>query len=101
MKVKDASEVRRLDAKRTDGSRPTRKDASSVTTDKVSTDSTAKLEAATTAARASAGSNRQLRLEQIETAIKNGTFKPDPARIAARILDDAKITAELQAMLNH
>ncbi len=101
MKVKDASEVRRLDAKRTDGSTPTRKDAPATTTDKVSTDSTAKLEAATTAAKASARSNRELRLEEIETAIKNGTFKPDPARIAARILDDAQITAQLQAMLHH
>ena len=101
MKVTDASQIRGLDAKTPAGSKTTRDaDRAPSTSDKVSTDSKATLEAATAAAQIAAGSDRTVRLEAIEAAVRNGAFKPDPQRIAARILDDAELSAKLQAMLN-
>ncbi len=67
--------------------------------DKVSTDSSAQVEAATTAARSALGNKHDLRLSEIAAAVRNGTFKPDPQRIAQKILDDAELTAMLQTML--
>jgi negative regulator of flagellin synthesis FlgM len=100
MKVKDASEVRRVEANRAQESRRSPAGAGPAASDKVSTDSKAQLDAAATAARQALGNNRTIRLEAIEAAVRQGTFKPDPARIAQRILDDAELTATLQAMLN-
>jgi negative regulator of flagellin synthesis FlgM len=99
MRVKDASEVRRVDATRTPESKRTPASAGSAASDKVSTDSKAQLDAAATAARQAAGQNRTIRLEAIEAAVRQGTFRPDPQRIAQRILDDAELTAVLQSMM--
>jgi negative regulator of flagellin synthesis FlgM len=66
----------------------------------VSPDSKAQLEAAAAAARKALGQNRSIRLEAIEAAVRQGTFKPDPQRIAQKILADAELSAVLQAMLN-
>jgi negative regulator of flagellin synthesis FlgM len=99
MKVKDASEVRRVDASRTQDTRKAEA-AGAPTADKVSRQGTAQVEAAVAAARQALGHNRTVRLEAIEAAVRNGTFRPDPARIAQRILDDAELTAVLQSMLN-
>jgi len=98
MKVKDTNEVRRVDANRTPD---TKKAESSPSTaaDRVSTEARAQVEAAAAAARQAVGANRSVRLEAIEAAIRQGTFKPDPARIAQRILDEAAVTAMLQTML--
>jgi len=98
MKVKDTGEVRRVDANRTTETK--KESASASATDKVSTEAKAQVEAAANAARQSLGSNRAVRLEAIEAAIRQGTFKPDPARIAQRILDEAEVTAMLQSMLH-
>jgi len=98
MQVKDTSEVRGVDASRApDAKKP---EGSAKQADKVSTEARAQVDAAAAAARQAVGSNRNVRLEAIEAAIRNGTFKPDPARIAQRILDDAEVTAMLQSMLN-
>jgi negative regulator of flagellin synthesis FlgM len=67
--------------------------------DRVSTLETARAaEVVATAARSAAGA-RALRLQAIETAVRQGTYTPDPQRIAARILDEAELAAKLQAML--
>jgi len=100
MKVKDASEVRRVDANRAQESKRSPAGAGAAASDKVSTDSKAQLEAAGAAARQALGNNRTVRLEAIEAAVRQGTFKPDPARIAQRILDEAELTAALQTMLS-
>jgi negative regulator of flagellin synthesis FlgM len=99
VKVKDTSEVRRVDANRTPETKRTeRRDTTA--TDRVSTEVKGQVEAAANAARQALGSHRALRLEAIEAAIRQGTFKPDPARIAQRILDEAEVTAMLQSMLS-
>ena len=99
MKVKDASEIRRVDVATPAESRPTQAAGTSVASDRVSTDSSAQVVAAGAATRAAVSKNHGLRLEAITQALKNGTFKPDPERIAQKILDDAEITAMLQTML--
>ncbi len=68
--------------------------------DKVSTDSSAQVAAAGAATRTVVANQHGLRLEAIAQAVKNGTFKPDPQRIAQKILDDAELTAMLQTMLD-
>ena len=55
---------------------------------------------AVAAVRGQAGIARTSRLEAIETAIRQGTFRPDPARIAQQILQDAELSAVLLALLN-
>ena len=98
MKIKDPSEIRRVDARRTPAAREAQA-AATPAGDKVSTDEQARLAAAVDAARSAAAGSRAVNLEAIQAAIRQGTFRPDPQRIADRILDDAEITAALQAML--
>jgi len=101
MKVKDASELRGIEANRPPEPKKTeaRSSSASSTSDKVSTEVKAQVEAAANAARQAVGSDRGVRLEAIEAAIRQGAFKPDPNRIAQRILDDAELTAKIQALL--
>ena len=46
-----------------------------------------------------AGSQRAERLRDLEAAIRGGTYKPDPNRIAEEILRDAELNARLKALL--
>src|SRR5512142_1226898 len=100
MKVKDASEIRRVDVAQPSESKSTRSSEAPAASDKVSTDSSAQVAAASSAARRALSMNHDLRLSEIAAAVKNGTFKPDPQRIAQKILDDAELTAMLQDMLH-
>lgn len=100
MKVKDASEIRRVDVARPAESKTTQAGSAPTASDKVSTDSSAQVEAAVAAARPAITKNHGMRLEEIAAAVRNGTFKPDPQRIAQKILDDAELTAMLQKMLH-
>lgn len=99
MKVKDASDIRRIDASRAPDIRRNGSERAAAATDKVTTDGQVELKQATDVALAAAGANRTVRLASIEAAIRAGTFKPDPQRIASQILDDAVLTAQVQAML--
>ena len=101
MKVKDASELRGVEASRPPEPRKKAevKSSSAGTADKVSTEVKAQVEAAANAARQAVGNDRSVRLEAIEAAIRQGAFKPDPNRIAQAILDDAELTAKIQALM--
>lgn len=99
MKIQDKGAVRGAGA--TPPAEVRRKDAPPESAPaKVSTAATDQLDAAAMAARQIAASGRSTRLEAIEAAVRQGTFKPDPQQIAQRILDAAELTAELQALLN-
>ena len=99
MKVKDASELRGVEATRpSEPKKKTESSSSSAASDKVSNEVKAQVEAAANAARQAAGNDRSVRLEAIEAAIRQGAFKPDPKRIAQSILDDAELTAKIQAL---
>jgi negative regulator of flagellin synthesis FlgM len=100
MKVKDASELRGVEANRPpEPKKKTESTTTSAASDKVSNEVKAQVAAAANAARQQAGNDRTVRLEAIEAAVRQGAFKPDPNRIAQRILDDAELTATIQALL--
>jgi negative regulator of flagellin synthesis FlgM len=100
MKVKDASELRGVEASRPpEPKKKTESSSSSAASDKVSNEVKAQVAAAATATRQQVGNDRAVRLEAIEAAVRQGAFKPDPNRIAQRILDDAELTAKIQALL--
>lgn len=99
MKVKDASELRGIEANRPPEPKKAPARSSSAAADKVSTEVKAQVDAAANAARQSVGNDRAVRLDAIEAAIRQGAFKPDPNRIAQRILEDAELTAKIQALL--
>jgi negative regulator of flagellin synthesis FlgM len=50
-------------------------------------------------AQASSSTARSARLQELEAAIRQGTYKPDPQRIAERILESAEIAARVRASL--
>jgi flagellar biosynthesis anti-sigma factor FlgM len=50
-------------------------------------------------ARQATSTSRSARLDALAAAIEQGTYKPDPTRIAQDILEDAELTARLQAVL--
>jgi negative regulator of flagellin synthesis FlgM len=99
MKVKDASEIRRVETNKPVESKRSAARETAGTSDKVTTEASAKVEAAISSAQTALGATRTVRLEAIEAAIRQGTFKPDPQRIAERILEDAELTAALRSML--
>jgi negative regulator of flagellin synthesis FlgM len=99
MKIKDTSPVRGVGASSPAEVRRSDAPASSAPS-RVSTEATAQLDAAVISARQVASTGHAARLQAIEAAIRQGTFKPDPNRIAQSILEDAELTAQLQAMLN-
>ncbi len=99
MKVKDASELTGVEVNRQSELKAPARASSPARTDKVSTPAKAQVEAAVAAAQAVVGNDHSAQLAAIEAAIRNGAFKPDPQRIAERILDDAELTAKLQALM--
>jgi negative regulator of flagellin synthesis FlgM len=100
MKVKDASELRGIEANRPpEPKKKTESTTSSAASDKVSNEVKAQVAAAADASRQQVGNDRAVRLEEIKAAVSRGAFQPDPNRIAQRILDDAELTAKIQALL--
>lgn len=67
--------------------------------DRVSTEQTQKVTAAISAASHGASAGRATRLRNIEAAVQSGAYKPDPQRIAQQILDEAELSARMQALL--
>lgn len=68
--------------------------------DRVSTDESSRVAAAVAQASTAARTARSARLVAIETAVRQGTYHPDPQRIAQQILDDAELAARLQALFS-
>ena len=46
-----------------------------------------------------AGGQRTARLEQLESQVRSGGYRPDPSRVAEQILSDAEVDARIAAML--
>ncbi len=66
--------------------------------DRVSTDDSNRVASAVEQASQGAGAARAAKLQDIEAAVRDGTYRPDPQRIAQQILDDAELAARLQAL---
>jgi negative regulator of flagellin synthesis FlgM len=74
------------------------KSDSEIAADKVTVDETRERDAATAEVRRQVGTIRQQRLVEIEAAVRNGTYRPDPRLIAERILQAAALDAQLSVM---
>ena len=98
MKVTDASNIQALAPTKTEPVRALSEKRARDGGDRVSTGDSEKIVHVIRQASQTASAGRAARLQSIETAVKQGTYRPDPARIAAQILDDAELAAQLQAL---
>jgi negative regulator of flagellin synthesis FlgM len=100
MKVTDASQIRALDLNRqAEASRAQRQEQPD-TEDRVSTEESARIAATVAEVAQRVGvSGRAEMLQAIEAAVRQGTYRPDPGRIAQQILNEAEVAARLQALL--
>jgi negative regulator of flagellin synthesis FlgM len=97
MKVTETSQIRALaPSKPVEPGRAT--SAEHETSDRVTTADSARLQAAIAAASKGSGASRMARLQEIESAVRQGSYTPDPQRIADQILDEAELAARLQAL---
>jgi negative regulator of flagellin synthesis FlgM len=100
MKVTDTSRIRALaPEKAVEPGRTTAAERDDVG-DRVSTDDSSRMAVAVAAASRAAGAGRAADLASIEAAVRQGTYKPDPQRIAQQILNDAELAARLQAIFS-
>jgi negative regulator of flagellin synthesis FlgM len=97
MKVTDTNQIRALDPNRHAEVNRAQKAERTGTDDRVTTEESARIAAA--ADRSGIGSRAEM-LQAIEASVRQGTYKPDPSRIAQRILDEAELAARLQALLS-
>lgn len=98
MKVGDASQIKAVQpSPGGDVSREAREKRERA--DRVSTSESAKVASAVAEAAQGAGATRAARLRQIEAAVRQGVYRPDPQRIAQQILNEAEIAAKVQALL--
>lgn len=67
--------------------------------DKVSVPADTQLAAMVDSARMSQSVSRAAKLEQLEAAVKNGTYRANAQQIAEQLLSAAEVDAKLQAML--
>lgn len=98
MKITDASQIKALSP--TQPPEPGRAPATvrDDPSDRVSTGESAKIAATIAQASQTASAGRSAKLQAIETAVRQGTYRPDPQRIAQEILDEAELAARLQAL---
>jgi negative regulator of flagellin synthesis FlgM len=100
MALKDVSQIGHLsliDGAKRAAQPETQRDSEPV--DKVSVSDSVDVAAAIAAARASRGASRSRVLDAIAAAVRQGSYTPDPHRIAESILEDAELIARLQAMI--
>ncbi|HWV37329.1 MAG TPA: flagellar biosynthesis anti-sigma factor FlgM [Vulgatibacter sp.] len=66
--------------------------------DRVTIDKSAELQQVVAAAREAATKVHSTKVAEIEAAIRQGLYKPDPQRIAQQILNQAEVSARIQAI---
>jgi anti-sigma28 factor (negative regulator of flagellin synthesis) len=67
-------------------------------TDRVSIEEARQAEEVIKTVRGHADTGRAARLASIESAIRNGTYRPDPGRLAEQLLSQAEVDARLRAL---
>lgn len=98
MKITEASQIKALAPSKLPEAGRTQSAAREDQGDRVSTDDSAKVAAAIASASQAASAGRSEKLQAIEAAVRQGTYRPDPQRIAQEILDEAELAARLQAL---
>ena len=66
--------------------------------DKVSLDGVKQVEAIVQAVQTSMGVDRSTRLQELETAIRQGGYKPDAGQLAEKIVQAAEVDARLSVI---
>ncbi len=99
MKVTDTSQIKALAPGKPSEPSRTSSEHGEVA-DRVTTEESARVAAAIAAASQTAGSGRSAKLAEIASAVRQGTYKPDPQQIAQQILDDAELAARLQVIFS-
>jgi negative regulator of flagellin synthesis FlgM len=99
MKVTDASQIQALAPTPPEPVRALSKERTA-TGERVSTADSEKIAQVVQQASQVASAGRAARLQAIENAVRQGTYRPDPARIAQQILDDAELAARLQTLFS-
>jgi anti-sigma28 factor (negative regulator of flagellin synthesis) len=66
--------------------------------DKVSIEKVREVEALAETVRASMGMNRNVRLRELETAIRQGNYQPNISRLAEKIVQAAEMDARIRAL---
>jgi anti-sigma28 factor (negative regulator of flagellin synthesis) len=66
--------------------------------DKVSVDGSKQVEAMVQAVQANVGVDRNSRLQELETAIRQGGYQPDAGQLADKIVQAAEVDARLRAI---
>ena len=67
-------------------------------TDKVSLDGAKQVEAVVQAVRTNLGSDRSVRLQELEAAIRQGGYQPDAGQLAEKIVQAAEVDARLSVI---
>jgi anti-sigma28 factor (negative regulator of flagellin synthesis) len=67
-------------------------------TDKVSLEGVKQVQAVVQAVQANMGVDRASRLQELETAIRQGGYQPDVGQLAERIVQAAEVDARLRAI---
>jgi negative regulator of flagellin synthesis FlgM len=100
MAVKDVSQVGHLSL--IDGAKRTARpelDNEPDPADKISVTQSSEVAHTITTAQAAASTDRAKVVQALTNAVRQGSYKPDPQRIAQEILEDAELIAKLQTML--
>lgn len=71
----------------------------SSTVDRVTATEAADIRKAVAVVRDLIGSARSAKLVQLEAAVRSGSYPPNPGKIAAQILDEAVLSAQIEAQL--
>ncbi|HEY5284849.1 MAG TPA: flagellar biosynthesis anti-sigma factor FlgM [Polyangia bacterium] len=66
--------------------------------DKVSIDGAKQVDAVVQAVRTSVGADRSARLQELETAIRQGGYQPDAGQLAEKIVQAAEVDARLSVI---
>ena len=98
MKVTDASQIQALAPSKLPEPSRTPAAGRGSSSDRVSTAQSEQISTAVAQATMTASAGRAAKLQAIETAVRQGTYRPDPERIAQEILDDAELAARMQAL---
>jgi anti-sigma28 factor (negative regulator of flagellin synthesis) len=96
MRVEDKPSLKGTDAAPT---KPTGdKSAIRPQADKVSLDGVKQVEAVVQAVQTNMGVNRGTRLQELENAIRQGSYKPDAGQLAEKIVQAAEVDARLSVI---
>jgi anti-sigma28 factor (negative regulator of flagellin synthesis) len=95
MKVRETSEMQGVERTPSATAEPHARPAM----DKVTVESVRPPSELVTAARQHTTSSRAARMQELESALKGGRYRPDAQRIADQILSAAEVDARLRAMM--